>query len=51
MGEMERLMNLKCTKAARGSIAPFLGYANVAPEEAAGPLTSGLWLVRGEGLL
>ena len=42
---MEHLMNVYATKAAKGSIAEFLGYCEVSPREANSRLTEGLWLV------
>jgi hypothetical protein len=45
MAQMEHLMNVYATKAAKGSIAEFLGYCEVSPREANSRLTEGLWLV------
>lgn len=42
---MEHLMNVYASKAAKGSIAEFLGYCEVAAHEANYRLTEGLWLV------
>lgn len=44
---MEHLMNVYASKAAKGSIAEFLGYCEVAADEANYRLTEGLWLVGG----
>lgn len=43
---MEHLMNVYASKAAKGSIAEFLGFCEVAAHEANYRLTEGLWLVR-----
>ena len=43
---MEHLMNVYASKAAKGSIAEFLGYCEVASHQANYRLTEGLWLVR-----
>jgi hypothetical protein len=45
MAQMEHLMNVYASKAAKGSIAEFLGYCEVAAEESNYRLTEGLWLV------
>ena len=45
MAQMEHLMNVYASKAAKGSIAEFLGYCEVASSEANYRLTEGLWLV------
>lgn len=45
MQAMEHLMNVHASKAAKGSIADFVGYCDVAPSEATTRLTAGLWLV------
>lgn len=45
MAQMEHLMNVYASKAAKGSIAEFLGYCEVAAAEANYRLTEGLWLV------
>jgi hypothetical protein len=45
MAQMEHLMNVYASKAAKGSIAEFLGYCEVASNEANYRLTEGLWLV------
>ena len=45
MVQMEHLINVYASKAARGSIAEFLGFCEVARAQAAGNLTPGLWLV------
>lgn len=42
---MEHLMNVYASKAAKGSIAEFLGFCEVAADEANYRLTEGLWLV------
>ena len=46
MGQMEHLLNVYATKAARGSIADFVGFVEVDDSEATTRLTPGLWLVR-----
>lgn len=46
---MEHLINVYASKAARGSIAEFMGFMEVERQQAAGNLTQGLWLVRGAG--
>jgi hypothetical protein len=46
MAQMEHLMNVYASKAAKGSIAEFIGYCEVLPREASQKLTEGLWLVR-----
>lgn len=45
MGQMEHLLNVYASKAAKGSIADFVGYVEVADEEATTRLTQGTWLV------
>lgn len=45
MAQMEHLMNVYASKAAKGSIAEFLGYCEVSASEANYRLTEGLWLV------
>lgn len=45
MGGMEHLLNVYATKAARHSIASFMGYSMVEAHEAGQGLTEGLWLV------
>eukprot|EP00879_Flechtneria_rotunda_P025344 GHRR01026923.1.p1 GENE.GHRR01026923.1~~GHRR01026923.1.p1 ORF type:complete len:264 (+),score=69.48 GHRR01026923.1:175-966(+) len=45
MAQMEHLMNVYASKAAKGSIAEFLGYCNVSAREANYRLTEGLWLM------
>jgi len=45
MGAMEHLLNVYASKSAKNSIAKFVGYAQVMPEEATRSLTQGLWLV------
>jgi hypothetical protein len=45
MAQMEHLMNVYASKAAKGSIAEFLGYCDVSAREANSRLTEGLWLV------
>lgn len=47
MVQMEHLLNVYASRTARGSIADFMGYCQVADEEATRLLTPGLWLVRG----
>ena len=42
---MEHLLNVYASKAAKGSIADFVGYVEVDDEEATAKLTQGLWLV------
>lgn len=46
---MEHLMNVYASKAAKGSIAEFLGYCEVEPRKANSRLTEGLWLVSSSG--
>lgn len=46
MNEMEHLLNVYAAKAAKNSVADFLGYCSVNPDEANRSLTEGLWLVR-----
>jgi hypothetical protein len=46
MNEMEHLLNVYASKAAKNSVAEFIGYCNVGYEEASRNLTEGLWLVR-----
>ncbi|KAF6253935.1 kinase-like domain-containing protein [Scenedesmus sp. NREL 46B-D3] len=45
MAQMEHLMNVYASKAAKGSIAEFLGYCEVEPRKANSRLTEGLWLM------
>jgi hypothetical protein len=45
MAQMEHLMNVYASKAAKGSIAEFLGYCEVSASDANYRLTEGLWLV------
>eukprot|EP00775_Hariotina_reticulata_P003693 gene3693-3953_t len=45
MAQMEHLMNVYASKAAKGSIAEFIGYCEVLPREASHKLTEGLWLM------
>jgi hypothetical protein len=45
MGAMEHLLNVYASKSAKHSVANFMGYAQVMPEEATHSLTQGLWLV------
>ena len=45
MGQMEHLLNVYANKAAKGSIADFVGYIEVAEEQATTKLTQGVWLV------
>ncbi len=42
---MEHLINIYASKSARGSIADFMGYVDVNPDEAAARLTAGRWLM------
>jgi hypothetical protein len=46
MNQMEHLLNVYVAKAAKNSVAEFLGYCNVTAEESNRSLTEGLWLVR-----
>ena len=43
---MEHLLNVYAAKNARGAVAEFLGYCEVARAEASAKLTEGVWLVR-----
>ena len=45
MGQMEHLLNVYASKAAKGSIADFVGYIEVSEDEATTKLTQGVWLV------
>eukprot|EP00884_Botryococcus_braunii_P000646 jgi/Botrbrau1/10582/Bobra.0358s0005.1 len=45
MNEMEHLLNVYASKAAKNSVAEFIGYCNVGYEEASRNLTEGLWLI------
>eukprot|EP00878_Enallax_costatus_P021670 GHUV01022959.1.p1 GENE.GHUV01022959.1~~GHUV01022959.1.p1 ORF type:complete len:156 (+),score=25.26 GHUV01022959.1:155-622(+) len=45
MAQMEHIINVYASKAAKGSIAEFLGYCEVSAREANYRLTEGLWLV------
>lgn len=42
---MEHLLNVYASRAAKGSIADFVGYVEVDEEEATTKLTQGIWLV------
>lgn len=46
MGQMEHVLNVYISKAAKGSVADFMGYVEVEEQQATSRLTSGLWLVR-----
>lgn len=46
MNEMEHLLNVYAAKAAKNSVADFMGYCSVTSDEANRSLTEGLWLVR-----
>jgi hypothetical protein len=46
MAQMEHLLNVYASRVARGHVADFLGYCEVAADEASARLTQGLWLVR-----
>ena len=46
MGQMEHVLNVYVSKAAKGSVADFMGYVEVEDQQATSRLTSGLWLVR-----
>jgi hypothetical protein len=48
MNRMEHLLNVYAAKNARGAVAEFLGYCEVARTEASAKLTEGVWLVRRE---
>jgi hypothetical protein len=43
---MEHLLNVYAAKNARGAVAEFLGYCEVARGQASAKLTEGVWLVR-----
>ena len=45
MGQMEHLLNVYASKAAKGSIADFVGYIEVSEAQATTKLTQGVWLV------
>ena len=45
MGQMEHLLNVYASKAAKGSTADFVGYVEVSEEQATTKLTQGVWLV------
>jgi hypothetical protein len=45
MGQMEHLLNVYVSRAAKGSCADFLGYCEVSDSEATARMTAGLWLV------
>lgn len=45
MGQMEHLLNVYASKAAKGSIADFVGYVEVSEDEATTKLTQGVWLM------
>lgn len=49
MAQMEHIINVYASKAAKGSIAEFLGYCEVSAREANYRLTEGLWLVSQNG--
>ena len=51
MGQMEHLLNVYCSKKAKGSVADFLGFCDIAPEESSKELTAGVWLVSRSCLL
>ena len=42
---MEHLLNVYASRVAKGSIADFVGYVEVAEDEATTRLTQGVWLV------
>ena len=42
---MEHLLNVYASRAAKGSIADFVGYVEVDEEQATTKLTQGVWLV------
>ena len=46
MAQMEHLLNVYASRAAKGSIADFVGYIEVNEDEATTKLTQGIWLVR-----
>jgi hypothetical protein len=46
MQGMELVLNAYAAKVAKNHVADFLGYCEVAPDEATPRLTPGLWLVR-----
>ena len=50
MGQVEHLLNVYASKSTKNSIANFVGYAQVLPDEATKTLTEGLWLVSEEPL-
>ncbi|KAK9822826.1 hypothetical protein WJX81_005812 [Elliptochloris bilobata] len=45
MNRMEHLLNVYAARSARGAVADFLGYCEVARDQAFGKLTEGVWLV------
>jgi hypothetical protein len=45
MGQMEHLLNVYVSRAAKGSCADFLGYCEVSDREATARMTAGVWLV------
>ena len=45
MAQMEHLLNVYASRAAKGSIADFVGYVEVDEDEATTKLTQGIWLV------
>lgn len=45
MAQMEHLLNVYASRVAKGSIADFVGYVEVAEDEATTRLTQGVWLV------
>lgn len=45
MAQMEHLLNVYASRAAKGSIADFVGYIEVNEDEATTRLTQGIWLV------
>lgn len=46
MAQMEHLLNVYASRAAKGSIADFVGYIEVNEDEATTKLTQGIWLVK-----
>ena len=47
MAQMEHALNVYAAKKTKDYVAHFLGYADVAEEDATPRITPGLWLVRG----
>lgn len=45
MAQMEHLLNVYASRVAKDSIADFVGYVEVAEDEATTRLTQGVWLV------